>query len=304
MGARVGSMQSLLSRALERRESILTDQTDSVRLFDGSGDGLSEVYLDQLGDHWLLSTHEGIVREEVVQALGAHGRSVYWKKLDQHEKESPVHLCGPEATSPFTARENGLTYQLSFEAGYSQGIFLDQRENRARVMEMISPGQRVLNTFSYTGAFSVAAASRGATTTTLDLSQPYLNWARENMALNGIDPADHYFCKGDTFHWLGRFAKAGRDFHGVILDPPTFSRDAKGKVFRVEKDYHRLVKLASHVLTPDGWILACTNCRKLSAWEFEDQLLRGAGDDATLESYEMPPEYPEAPYLKSYLIRP
>ena len=77
---------------------------------------------------------------------------------------------------------------------------------------------KVLNTFAYTGAFSVYAALGGAQTTTLDLAQPCLEWARENFRLNGMDPAGQYFCKGDVLHWLERFARQGRTFHGIILD--------------------------------------------------------------------------------------
>lgn len=104
--------------------------------------------------------------------------------------------------------------------GYSQGIFLDQRDHRRQVRERSAPGMRVLNTFAYTGAFSVYAALGGAQTTTLDLAQPCLDWARENFSLNGIDPATQYFCKGDVRRWLERFSRQGRTFHGIILDPP------------------------------------------------------------------------------------
>ena len=296
-------MHDLIQKALNLRQPFLNEDTNSIRIFDGSGDGLTEVYIDQLGENWLLSTHDGMLAEPLHEAVSHFGKSVYWKKLDQFEKEAPTYLSGPPVEDDFYGRENGLNYKLSFDSGYSQGLFLDQRENRARVIDLVQPGQKVLNTFAYTGAFSVAAASAGATTTTLDLSQPYLNWAKENMAKNDIDPEEHYFCKGDTFHWLGRFGKSGKSFDSIILDPPTFSRDSKGKVFRVEKDYHRLVKLATAVLAPGGWILACTNCRKLGAWEFEEQLYKGAGNDIELESLPMPAEYSEEPYLKSYLIR-
>ena len=126
------------------------------------------------------------------------------------------------------------------QAGYSQGLFLDQRGNRRRVRERVCAGERVLNCFSYTCGFSVAAAMGGAITTSLDLPGPYLDWGKRNFTHNGMDPSDHYFCKGDAMHWLQRFAKQGRRFQGVILDPPTFSRSADG-VFRAGKDYARLV---------------------------------------------------------------
>jgi len=296
-------VKSLIQDAIDLRSTLQSlSEHDSYRLIDGFGDRLGDLYLDQLADHWLLSTKDGMLPEELVETLKSFNKTVYWKKLDQHEKESPTLLCGDEISSPFLGKENNLNFELSFQSGYSQGLFLDQRENRARVKEWCQPEQRILNTFAYTGAFSVAAASAGATTTTLDLSQPYLDWAKRNMKQNEISPEEHYFCKGDTFHWLQRFAKSGRTFHGIILDPPTFSRDAKGKVFKVEKGYHKLVSLASKLVEPDGWILACTNCRKLPEYQFEEQILKGAGE-CYLEHFPMPPEYSEEQYLKSTLIR-
>ena len=167
--------------------------------------------------------------------------------------------------------------------------------------EHSSAGQTVLNTFAYTGAFSVCAALAGATTTTLDLSQVYLDWARDNFRANDFNPEQHYFCKGDTFHWLKRFARQGRQFDGIILDPPTFSRDDKGKVFRVEKDYHKLVALAFACLAPGGWMLCCTNCRKLDSRDFTKMVHTGA-PGGKITSLTMPEEYTGENYLKSLWV--
>ncbi|MFK7912096.1 MAG: class I SAM-dependent rRNA methyltransferase, partial [Akkermansiaceae bacterium] len=235
------------------------------------------------------------------QWIESQGKSCYWKQLDQHEKESPTHIADPMQNEAFIARESGVNYRIDFQAGYSQGIFLDQRLNRQRVREFSSAGKTVLNTFSYTGAFSVCAALGGATTTTLDLSQVYLDWARDNFTANDLDPADHYFCKGDTFHWLKRFARQGRKFDGIILDPPTFSRDDKGKVFRVEKDYAHLVSLAQACLALDGWILCCTNCRKLDPRDF-NRMIREGAPGKKLTTLEMPEEYTGEDYLKSVWV--
>ena len=203
-------MFDLLDAAVAKRKSLLTDQTNAVRLIDGAGDGLPGVFLETYADRWLLSTTTGHIAPQVREWLRDRQVSCYWKPLDQHQKESPSLLCGPEVTEPFLIRENGICYEISFQSGYSQGIFLDQRDNRAEVRRLMRPGLRLLNTFAYTGAFSVAAAMAGAETTTLDLSQPYLDWAKRNFSHNSLDPAAHHFCKGDTFHWLRRFAKQGR----------------------------------------------------------------------------------------------
>ncbi len=287
-------LQEIVIKSLQQRKELQASDTDLIRLIDGGGDELRGSILESYGEGWMVSTSGAALSKEVRDLLSEYGKPLYWKRLDQHQKESPVHISGPKMPEYFTGTENGLKCRLSFESGYSQGIFIDQRDNRAALRAMVKPGQTVLNTFSYTGFFSVAAAAAGAVTSTLDLSQVYLDWARENFRLNGMEPDDHYFCKGDTFHWLRRFAKQGRKFDYIVLDPPTFSRDDKGKVFRVEKDYGTLFQLAASCLEPGGRILACTNFRGMSTPEFMSQL-RGAD----LKSVDMPSDFTDAPYLKS-----
>lgn len=295
-----------LQQAIEKRRFIEGEDTNALRLIDGDGDGLPGTFLDSFAGRWLVSTRDNTLDANLRHWLKSQQYSSYWKRLDQHEKESPSHISGPALNGPFTAKESGVNYRIDFDAGYSQGIFLDQRLNRQRVRAHSAPGKTVLNTFSYTGAFSVCAALGGATTTTLDLSQVYLDWAKSNFQLNRLNPADHHFCKGDTFHWLKRFARQGRKFDGIILDPPTFSRDDKGKVFRVEKDYHRLVELACACLAAGGWILCCTNCRKLSLRDFTSMVDKGASEGASrseITALEMPPEYSGENYLKSLWVQ-
>ena len=298
----MSGIQSKFSSAINKRQSLLDIDTDALRLFDGIGDRLDDTFLETFADHWVISTRDNYLDSEVRAFLEASGKSVYWKRLDQHQKEDPTHLCGAEQIGAFLAKESGVNYEISFQSGYSQGIFLDQRENRKRVRAAMSEGKTLLNTFAYTGAFSVCAALGGAITTTLDLSQPYLDWAKRNMQANDIDPSQHYFCKGDTFHWLKRFAKQGRKFDGIILDPPTFSRDDKGKVFRVESHYDQLISLATQCLAEDGWILASTNCRKLSDSDFLELVKKGLPRSAKVKALPMPSEYTGESYLKSLWI--
>ncbi|MGJ8723274.1 MAG: class I SAM-dependent rRNA methyltransferase [Roseibacillus sp.] len=291
---------SSLQTALTKRKNLVTTDTNALRLLDGAGDGFPDLFLESYADRWLLSTrHDHLLTPALKSELIALNKTLYWKHLDQNQKTAPHHLAGPTADDPFSILENGISYRIDFTAGYSQGIFLDQRHNRQRVRDLTQPGDTVLNTFAYTGAFSVCAALGGATTTTLDLSQPYLEWAKDNFRLNNLDPADHYFCKGDTFHWLKRFAKQGRKFNGIILDPPTFSRDKQGNVFSVEKDYCDLFSLALSCLTPGGWILSSTNCRKMDEEAFRRQLTRHQPRGTILEAADMPPDFTGEPYLKA-----
>ncbi len=298
-------MLSPLQLSFRKRDTLLSKTTNAVRLVDGDGDGFPNLFLERYGERLLLSTrHDELLTSPLRQELNKLGQSVYWKHLNQHQKTAPEHLTGPEVTEPFTILENGVRYRIDFSAGYSQGIFLDQRNNRKRVQKLARSGQTVLNTFAYTGAFSVCAALGGATTTTLDLSQPYLDWAKENFRLNDLNPDSHHFCKGDTFHWLKRFQKQGRLFDGIILDPPTFSRDKQGKTFSVEKDYGELFTLALSCLTPGGWILSSTNCRKLPLAVFQKQLQQHQPSFTLLETTPMPNDFSGEPYLKALWLLP
>ncbi len=296
-------MHHLLDSAVAKRASLLDPDTNAVRLIDGSGDGLPGLILETFAGRWLVSTPNDQLAPAVRQWIRDQGVTCYWKRLDQHQKESPTHLSGPQENEPFLIRENGIQLEVSFQSGYSQGIFLDQRDNRAEVRKLMAPGLRLLNTFAYTGAFSVAAAMAGAETTTLDLSQPYLDWSKRNFSHNGLNPAAHHYCKGDTFHWLRRFAKQGRTFDGIVLDPPTFSRDEKGKVFRVEENFGELAALAADLLTPDGWLLCSTNCRNLPLNEFQRQLRSAIHRPMSARHSGMPADFTGDPYLKSVWLR-
>ncbi|MCB1088937.1 MAG: class I SAM-dependent rRNA methyltransferase, partial [Verrucomicrobiae bacterium] len=216
-------------------------------------------------------------------------------------------IAGDLLAEPFEVSENGVRYRIDFGSGYSQGLFLDQRENRRRLLDRVQPGERILNCFAYTCAFSVAAAKAGAITTSLDLSGPYLDWGKENLRANGIDPEGQFFCKGDAFEWLETFHRQERRFNGVVIDPPTFSRNQKGKVFRAEKDYAGLVALACGVLEEEGWILCTGNTHHQAVKDFEaavrDGVRRGRRILSQLETFPMPPEYRREDYLKTVWVR-
>jgi len=293
-----------LQSAIARRASLLADgTTDACRLVDGRADALPGITLDTFAGRYLLATRDAAIPPDLLAELRESGATVYHKRLDRHARDAPDHLAGPRQDEPFLIRENAIRFEISFQAGYSQGLFLDQRDNRAALRHRVRAGALVLNTFAYTGAFSVAAALADATTTTLDLSHSYLDWARRNFLHNGLDPAAHHFCRGDTLHWLGRFARQGRRFDAIILDPPTFSRNDRGDVFRIGQDSTRLVELALACLAPDGSILCCTNCRQLDEPTFARSIRAASPRPLQIESSPMPPDFADPPYLKSLWLR-
>src|SRR5262249_20095902 len=135
--------------------------------------------------------------------------------------------------------ERHLRFGIDFTAGYSAGLFLDQRENRSH-LRRIAP-RRLLNCFAYTCSFSVAAASAGALTLNIDLSSKSLGRGRDNFALNNLSTVDQRFIADDVFAVLPRLARRGEKFDAIILDPPTFSRSHEGKAFQVERDFEKLL---------------------------------------------------------------
>jgi len=312
-------------------DNTAAEITTAFRLIHGAADGWPGWQVEQLGD-FLLSQAEAALSDAQTTQLSAwlkqlNLRGAYHKRLDRRVREtkvaqaSPQLVLGDAAPERFTVRENGLQFELSFTEGYSYGLFLDQRDNRRRLLTgHVAAGFpfrtphsvfRILNTFAYTCAFSVAAARAGAHTTSLDLSKKYLEWGRRNFALNDLDPAAHDFIYGDVFDWLRRLAKKGRQFDAVLLDPPTFSQSKESGVFRAEKDYWKLVALALPLLKPDGILFASTNCATLSPEEFLatiEAMIQRAGRRIARQHYvPQPPDFPitrdEPAYLKTVWLR-
>ncbi len=268
-------------------------------------DAREERWADHFDGRWFVQTREARFPEALLALAEGVAESVYWRPRDKAAATAPVRITGAEVDGPFTVLENGARFRIDFGAGYSCGLFTDQRLNRRWVREVAKPGDRVLNTFAYTGGFSVMAALVGAETTTADLSPHYLDWTWENFSLNGLDRSGHHGAKGDVFGWLRTFARQGRTFHGVVLDPPTFSRSGKD-TFRTDRDYASLAALAMAVLEPGGWLLCCANTHRLGADSFQREVFAGIRERkrgvVSCEAPPMPPEFGGDGYLKTLRI--
>ncbi|MDF1755471.1 MAG: class I SAM-dependent methyltransferase [Verrucomicrobiales bacterium] len=279
-----------------------TPDTNAWRIHHDADAG---VWIDHFDGRWLVQTRSGRFPDGVEALADGIATSIYWRPRDLDAATEPTHRWGEVITEPFQVEENGARFEIDFSAGYSPGIFLDQRENRLLVREKSRSGTKVLNAFAYTGAFSVMAALGGAETSTLDLSKTYLDWTWRNFALNRLNREDHHGCKGDAFEWLATFARQGREFDGVILDPPTFSRHKK-KTFKTDRDYASLAELAAKLTKPGGWMLCCANTHKLYPGEYQRQVeegIRAAGRNVlNLKKKPMPTEFNGDDYLKSLWV--
>jgi len=201
---------------------------------------------------------------------GFHSDRVFSRFLPRQnaERVAPVLMEG-DAGGALTAvvSENGVRYGIDFAAGYSAGLFLDQRANRA-FLRRLAP-KRILNTFAYTCSFSVAAALAGAETVSVDLSRKSLDRGRENFALNGLSLDGHRFLADDTLDVLPRLERRGEKFDAIVLDPPTFSRGNRGRRWQVEKDLEDLVLAALELAAANCSLLISTNCTRLDRRSLE-----------------------------------
>lgn len=265
-----------------RTAVIEPEATNAFRVIHGASDGWPGWFVEKLGD-FLLSQSASRLQVQQTDALSRlaerlAARGAYHKILSRHVRRSnttqasPQLVLGEAAPERFEILENGVRYEVSFHEGYSVGLFLDQRDNRRRLLtghiaadfpllapEMGTPRWELLNCCAYSCGFSVCAARAGARTTSLDLSKKYLEWGKRNFVLNDLDLAAHDFIYGDTFDWLRRLAKKRCAYDAVVLDPPTFSQSKEHGTFRAEKDYGKLVTAALPVLKPGGVLFASTN---------------------------------------------
>lgn len=247
-------------------QKLIAEQTDAVRLCTAPDGWVERFGVDVLISHKSDAALERLQTELCLWALNVelHFRRVFARFLPKKnaDREAPrLALGDPDTNLQSTALERTLRYGIDFAAGYSVGLFIDQRENRHFVRELAP--RSMLNCFAYTCSFSVAAATVGATTVNIDLSKKSLARGRENFALNSLPTNGHRFIADDVMEVLPRLARKEEEFDVIILDPPTFSRSHRGKAFQVEHDFERLLMAALEVAARDGKILLSTNCSSL-----------------------------------------
>jgi len=280
-------------------QALAGEGTDAHRLASGS-----EMWLERFGSDLLLSHQTERGRDAIMAELDQRcagydfqPRRVFGKYLPHQasERGAPVLLRG-EASLPMETevQEAGIRYGLDFAAGYSAGLFIDQRLNRARV-SILKP-KRLLNTFAYTCSFSVVAARAGAETVSVDLSRRSLTRGEDNFRRNGLDPKQgHRFIADDVLGVLPRLARRGDKFDVIILDPPTFSRNQEGAAFQVQKDFDRLVTLALDVAAPGANLLLSVNHSAMRVADLERSArsaLKIAGRSGRFIAAEQLPDFP------------
>lgn len=285
--ARERDLAAALRSALTRRRRLLDDpETDVCRLFNDRWDGVDGLVVERLGEVLIAQCHLGrlavpddALRDALATLAEAVGAPTVYRKLFPRDRTNrtaaidaanrdPTPWIGPPAPAAFAVREHGLNFMVRPFDGFSTGLFLDHREQR-RAIRRVATGKRVLDTFAYTGGFTVAAAAGGADhVITVDVSKRYLNWARENVSSNSVTECRHLWYCCDVFDGIRRLARAGLAADIIILDPPTFARlERPHRTFTLERDLHRLLVSAVGVLSPGGLLHLSANAENATpAW--------------------------------------
>jgi 23S rRNA (cytosine1962-C5)-methyltransferase len=301
-----------------------------VRLVHGEADGLPGLIVDRYGDTLVAQfSSAGVERWKDVLAdalLAATGLARLYERSDASGREreglKPVTgwLRGSGPTE-HVIREHDWRLTLDIASGHKTGFYLDQRDSRKRFAQLAAHRRfrRVLNCFSYTGGFTVAAlaglkaagAVAGATLTSIDSSQPALERARAHVALNGFEAADTQFLDADVNATLRRFVEEGRTFDAIVLDPPKFAPTV-AHAERAARAYKDLNRQAFKLLEPGGHLLTFS-CSGGIGPDLFHKIVASAGIDAGVDGYiserlgaapdhPMTIEFPEGEYLKGLVV--
>ena len=292
--------ETLFRKAKEKRKAYYQDDlTTAFRLFNQEGDGFGGLTVDLYGDYVVFSWYNSYVyqirkiiseafRQVFPEVLGAYEK-IRFKGLDYES----AHAYGQEAPDFFTVLENGVLYQVFMNDGLMTGIFLDQHEVRGSLVDGLAMGKSLLNMFSYTAAFSVAAAMGGASqTTSVDLAKRSRELSQAHFQANGISTDDHRFIVMDVFEYFKYAKRKDLTYDVIVLDPPSFARNKK-QTFSVAKDYHKLISQSLEILNPEGIIIASTNAANVSRQKFTEQIDKGFAGRSyqILNKYGLPADF-------------
>jgi 23S rRNA (cytosine1962-C5)-methyltransferase len=325
-GARVdrAMFRARLERAIAiRRGLFAVGGTTAYRLLNGEGDRTPGFVIDRYADVAVLRIDGDAARElstdlmaDIEPTLRAAGITTLLSREGRRGEAPKVEpLFGPPREHVEVA-EHGVPFMVDLVHGQKTGAFLDQRENRRRLGELVarrhaaSPSVRVLNLFSYTGGFSLRAALAGATVTSVDVAMAAHATAQESFRRAKLDPRAHTFVTADAFAWLESAAKRREKWDVVICDPPSFAPNEKAKPKGLAA-YRSLHRACVNVLADGGTFVAASCSSHVNAEEFAatlDDAALGRSDLRQLEQYGPPPDHPTLPsfpegrYLKLVVL--
>lgn len=314
--------KSKMEHAFQKRQHFYTDpDTNAFRIFNGEGDGIGGLTIDYFDGYYLINWYsEGIYsfKDTIIRALDELGdyKAIYQKQRFQSNGQyidDDDFVKGERGEFPIIVKENGMNYAVYLNDGAMVGIFLDQRDVRRVIRDKYAKEKNVLNTFSYTGAFSVAASLGGATkTTSVDLAKRSKSKTIEQFSVNGVDFEQQDIIVMDVFDYFKYAKRKNLKFDLVILDPPSFARSKK-HTFSTAKDYPALIKDTIAITEKKGVIVASANNATFGMKKFKGFVDKAFKEVNTkykiLEAYTLPKDfstnqsYPEGNYLKVLIVQ-
>ncbi|HLK89464.1 MAG TPA: class I SAM-dependent methyltransferase [Polyangia bacterium] len=298
-----------LADALALRRTLgLADGDSAYRLVNGEGDGLSGLAADVYGPFAVVTAlsrgllgHARLLAQCALELLPEAGlplRGAVLKARLKGSGNTPERtkddVVGEVPPDKLTVHESGVPFEVHLRGGINVGLFTDMREHRAGLARFVR-GKRVLNTFAYTGALSVAAARAGAASvTSVDLAAGPLAWARANFTLSGLDPAAQRWEVSDVFRFLEAEGARRAAYDVVLLDPPTVS-GARAALWAQKRDYPELIAAACAVLPEEGghlWISSNTHRGPGVLKHVEAGMALARREAQVLELGGLPPDYP------------
>jgi 23S rRNA (cytosine1962-C5)-methyltransferase len=312
-------LRERLGRCLDDRARLFDESTTAYRVVHGEGDRLPGVVIDRYGDACVVRPDGAAASELVTENADAivellRARGVSRVVLREREREACM-LHGSQIDAPVTVMEHGVPFLVDVMHGQKTGAFLDQRENRRRVGEIVrglgKKNAKVLNLFSYAGGFSLHAARAGAVTTSVDVAAAAHKTAMESFRAAGVDPKGHAFVTADAFVFLDRAAAEKKTWDVVVSDPPSFAPNAKS-LERALSAYRKLHRACARVLADDGVFCAASCSSHVDhdafAGTLDDHAL-GRADLSVAETFGPPADHPtlaawlEGRYLKFFVLR-
>ena len=227
------------------------------------------IHLQEYDTGWLMHPEEyrqwlADVCEAVQFVTGFPAQNIHLKQRARQKGTAQYEKTGTSGED-FIVCEHGRRFWVNLDKYLDTGLFLDHRNTRKKVGDTAA-GKRFLNLFSYTGSFTVYAATGGAISSeTVDLSNTYLDWAKRNFELNGMDLAAHRIVRADVFQYLDEAAQQDKQFDLMVLDPPSFSNSKKMlDILDIQRDQAKLVDGAMRLLAPQGTLYFSNNLRSFT----------------------------------------
>ena len=317
-----GFFRVRIQKALALREALpASKHSNALRLVNAESDGLPGLVVDRYADVLVVQFLSAGVerwRDTILDLLvEISGCEAIFERSDAEVRkleglEPRVGFArGNRNASRCPIIEHGLNFRVDVEQGQKTGFFLDQRENRQRV-RALAAGRAVLDGFSYTGGFAIAALAGGASRVcAIESSKEAIQVAQENLAANPLDAARIEFVQGDVFAKLRTLRDQNAKFDLVVLDPPKFAPSA-AQVKNAARAYKDINLMALKLLKPDG-LLATFSCSGGVSAELFQSIVAGAAADAGVDAkilerfgaaadHPVALSFPEGEYLKGLLL--